>query len=184
VIDAAACALLYLLGEALVSTCAGVVAGLLMAVSPQFAYLSLVLKPDTLVVVPVLVALLFLVRALDRRAIRSWAFAGLALGVGCWLRQNALLLAPALAVLALVTAGVRANWKGAATMVLTCVALVAPLTIRNLVIYGEPIPVTIGSGFALLSGLARDDYAGRYGLSRFAYNVSVEEAAERGFPRD
>jgi hypothetical protein len=44
--------------------------------------------------------------------------------------------------------------------------------------------VTFGSGFALLSGLARDDHARRYGLSRYAYNVSVEEARARGLDDD
>jgi hypothetical protein len=181
-VDALACVLLVLVGEAIVSTFAGAVAGLLMALSPQFAYLSVVLKPDTLTVVPVLVAVLFVVRGLHRDDLRSWLVAGLSLGVACWLRQNALLLAPALAVAGVVAGGRRVLLKRAAAMVAVCAALVAPLTIRNLVIYGDPIPVTIGSGFALLSGLARDDYAGRYGLSRFAYNVSVDEAHERGLP--
>jgi len=181
-VDAVACVLLLLLGEALISTFVGAVAGLLMALSPQFAYLSVVLKPDTLTVVPVLAAMLFVVRGLQRDELRSWLFAGVMLGVACWLRQNALLLAPALGAVAVVAAGRRMVVKRAAAMVGVCFALVAPLTIRNVAIYGDPIPVTIGSGFALLSGLARDDYAGRYGLSRFAYNVSVDEARERGLP--
>jgi 4-amino-4-deoxy-L-arabinose transferase-like glycosyltransferase len=180
VLDALTCLLLVLLGEALVSTAAGTVAGLLMALSPQFAYLSLVLKPDTLTVLPVLAALLLVVRAARAERLGEWVTAGVLLGVACWLRQNALLLAPALAVTTLALAWSRRNALGAALLVAACVAVVAPLTYRNLVLYGEPIPVTTGSGFALLSGLARDDYAGRYGLPRFAYNVSVEEARERG----
>jgi hypothetical protein len=50
--------------------------------------------------------------------------------------------------------------------------------------FGQPIPVAFGSGFALLSGLARDDYANKYGLTRFAYNFTVEEAEARGLPSD
>lgn len=184
VLDAATAALLVLLGEALFSTAAGFVAGLLMALSPQFAYLSLVLKPDTLAVLPVAIALLLVLRALARPSVAPWVWAGLALGLACWLRQNALLLAPVLAAAALVAGGARANARGAALMLGACAVAVAPLAVRNMAIYGEPIPVTVGSGFALLSGLARDDHAGRYGLPRFAYNFSLEEAAARGLPPD
>ena len=46
VVDALACVLLLLFGEAVAGTRAGTVAALLMALSPQFAYLSLVLKPS------------------------------------------------------------------------------------------------------------------------------------------
>lgn len=179
-LDAVTAALLVLLGEALFSLGAGVVAGLLMALSPQFAYLSLVVKPDTITVLPVVVALLLVARALDRPALWKWIVAGLSLGVACWLRQNALLFAPVLGVVAMLAGGWREHWRGAALLVATCAVAVAPITIRNLVVYGRPIPVTVGSGFALLSGLARDDHAGRYGLPRFAYNYSVEEATRRG----
>jgi hypothetical protein len=141
-----------------------------------------VLKPDTLTVLPVLAALLLVVRAARSERLGEWVAAGVLLGIACWLRQNALLLAPALAMATLGLAWSRRNALGAALLVAACVAVVAPLTYRNVALYGEAIPVTTGSGFALLSGLARDDYAGKYGLPRFAYNVSVEEARERGLP--
>lgn len=183
-IDAVTCVVLVLLGESLFTLGVGALAGLLMAISPQFASLSVVLKPDTLTVLPVLVGLLLVVHASRRDGLGAWIGAGLALGVACWLRQNALLLAPVLAVggLVLATSGVRPAVRGAVVLVATTVLCVLPLTIRNIAIYGEAIPVTTGSGFALLSGLARDDIDGRYGLARFAYNVSVEEAELRGLP--
>lgn len=183
-IDALTCVVLVLLGESLFSLGVGTLAGLLMAISPQFAALSVVLKPDTLTVLPVLLAMLLVVHASRRDDLGAWLSAGLALGVACWLRQNALLLAPVLAVAGMVIAtnGFRTAVRGAVVLVAMTVLCVMPLTIRNLVIYGEAIPVTTGSGFALLSGLARDDIDGRYGLARFAYNVSVEEAEARGLP--
>ncbi len=182
VVDALTCVVLLLLGEFLFSTYIGTIAGLLMAVSPQFASLSVVLKPDTLTVLPVLLALLMFCKACEAPGIHRWIAAGLWLGLACWLRQNALLLAPALFVVAMMILPARRTALGAATMCLACLACVAPLTIRNALIYRTPIPVTMGSGFALLSGLARDDIANRYGLPRFAYNVSVDEAVERGHP--
>ena len=184
VLDAAAAVVLLLLGEALFSTGVGFVAGLLMAFSPQFASLSVVVKPDTLTVLPIALAVLLLVRALERRRLGLYIAAGLALGVACWLRQNALLLAPALSLAVLAIRGWRGAGRGALALTLTCAAVVAPITARNAIIYGELVPVTFGSGFALLSGLARDDYAGRYDLPRFAYNVSLEEARARGLPPD
>ncbi len=184
VLDAVACVVLALLGDALFSLAVGLVAGLLMALSPQFAYLSLVLKPDTVTVLPVLVAVLLVVRGAESGRLSRWIFAGAALGVACWLRQNALLLAFPLAAVGVLRPGWRSLLKPAAAMFATCLAVVAPLTIRNVAIYGDVIPVTIGSGFALLSGLARDDSAGRYGLPRFATNVSSDEARERGLDED
>lgn len=183
-VDALTCALLTVLGSALFSIRAGAVAGLLMAVSPQFASLSVVLKPDTITVLPVIVALLLVVRAARSDSARGWVLAGISLGVACWLRQNALLLAPVVAAIGLVMS---AQWNRtlvarSAALIAVAYAIVAPLTVRNILIYGDPIPVTIGSGFALLSGLARDDVEGRYGLSRFAFNVSTEEAEARGLP--
>lgn len=184
VLDALAAVLLVLLGEALFSTGTGLVAGLLMALSPQFASLSLVVKPDTLTVLPVLGALLLVVRGVRLRQVSAFVLAGLVLGVACWLRQNALLLAPLLAVVALVVGDWRRLWRGALAMIVVCVAVVSPVTVRNYLAYGSVVPVAFGSGFGLLSGLARDDYAGRYGLQRFAYNVTIEEAQARGLEPD
>jgi hypothetical protein len=182
VVDAVAAVLVLLLGEALFSTSVGFIAALLLALSPQFAYFSLVIKPDTLTVVPVGLALILTVRGVQRGGVGRFVAAGLCLGVACWLRQNALLLAPALAVAVVGLFGWRAHWRGAVLMVTACAAIVAPVTLRNAAVYGELVPVTFGSGFALLSGLARDDYAGKFNLPRFAYNVSVEEAEARGLP--
>ncbi|MBK6315979.1 MAG: glycosyltransferase family 39 protein [Blastocatellia bacterium] len=182
VIDALTCVVLVLLGEALFSLGVGTVAGLLMAVSPQFAALSVVLKPDTLTVLPVLLALLLVVVAARRDDLRLWICAGLSLGLACWFRQNALLLAPVIAAAGCLLAsdGPRRAVRGAVALTVATFVCVLPLTVRNVALYGEAIPVTTGSGFALLSGLARDDIEGRYGLSRFAFNVSIEEAEARG----
>jgi hypothetical protein len=184
VLDAATAVVVLLLGEALFSTGVGFVAGLLTALSPQLAYLSLVLKPDTLTVLPIAGALLLVVRGARSGRTAHFVAAGICLGVACWLRQNALLLAPGLALGLFVLRGPRETWRGAMAIVAACAALVAPITVRNAVLYGEFVPVTFGAGFALFSGLARDDYAGRYGLPRFAYNVSIREAEARGLPPD
>ncbi|MBK6427057.1 MAG: glycosyltransferase family 39 protein [Blastocatellia bacterium] len=140
------------------------------------------LKPDTLTVLPVLLALLLVVVAARRDDLRLWICAGLSLGLACWFRQNALLLAPVIAAAGCLLAsdGPRRAVRGAVALTVATFVCVLPLTVRNVALYGEAIPVTTGSGFALLSGLARDDIEGRYGLSRFAYNVSIEEAEARG----
>jgi hypothetical protein len=128
--------------------------------------------------------MLLVARAVAAPSMRRWIAAGLLLGVACWMRQNALLLAPALACGAFLLGGLRANWRGAIAMTIACVAVVAPLTIRNALLFGRFVPVTVGSGFALLSGLARDDVDHRYDLPLFAYNFSVAEATERGLAPD
>lgn len=183
-LDALCCVVLFLVGEVLFSHVVGLWAGLLMAVSPQFAYLSVVVKPDTMTALPVLLSVLLIVFGLRTNKIRYWVAAGFVLGVACWLRQNALLLAPMFAVLACALSHWKVTWRGSLAMTAVCYLCVAPITIRNFVAYHRVIPVTVGSGFALLSGLARDDFEHRYGLSRFAYNFTTEEAEERDLPSE
>jgi hypothetical protein len=180
VLDALGAVLLVLLGELLFSPPVGAVAGMLVAISPQFCYLSLVIKPDTLVFLPVAMAVALIVIGLRRNKLKWFVGAGVALGLACWLRQNALLLAPVLAACALVAGSPRRVWRESFALIAVCFAFVMPITIRNAMNYGAFVPVTFGDGFALVSGLARDDYAHRYNLPRFAYNVSVDEAVERG----
>ncbi len=184
IVDAICVVGLVLVGELLFSSAVGVVAGLLMAISPQFSYLSLVLKPDTLVVLPVTIAIVLVLVGLRRERTEALVAAGVALGIACWLRQNALLLAPGLALAALAIGSPRKIWRGAIWLVAACVALVLPITLRNLVNYDAFVPVTFGDGFALISGLARDDFARHYELPRFAYNFTVDEAVDRGLEPD
>ena len=115
------------------------------------------LLPDTLAVLPLLAAVYLLVCARAGRGVLKALGAGLLIGLSCWLRANALLLAPFLALAAvpfLFKRGGRV--RPALALVAGALLAVAPLTLRNAVVYGHFIPVSLGAGQTLVEGIADD----------------------------
>ena len=181
--DALAAALVFLVAAELLSYGAGVVAGALAALAPQFCWNSLMLLPDTLAVPPLLGAVWLLARARGRRPVLKALGAGVLVGVSCWLRANALLLAPFAAVAAvpfLFEKGVRA--RAGLALVAGALIAVAPLTLRNAVVYGRFIPVSLGAGQTLVEGIADYDPERRLGLPDTDVELQRMEAEEAGRP--
>ena len=139
-------------------------AGLLVACSPHLAHYALYFSPDSLAVLPMLIAVYLIIRAHKRPRLLPIVAAGMLVGVSCWLRSNALLLAPLLAlVVALLFArGTRRRYSLA--LVCATVIVIAPITIRNWVIYHQFIPLTVASGVNLVQGIAEFDPEGRFGM--------------------
>jgi 4-amino-4-deoxy-L-arabinose transferase-like glycosyltransferase len=182
VCDSLAAALVVLIGAELLSLGVGVVAGLLAALSPQFGWNSMTILPDTLAVLPVLLAVYLLARARDDRAWLGALGAGALVGVSCWLRANALLLAPfmLLAVPLLFGRGRRA--RPALALVAGALLVLAPLTLRNAVVFGHFIPVSLGAGQTLVEGIADYDPGRRFGLPDTDAELTRMEALEAGRP--
>jgi 4-amino-4-deoxy-L-arabinose transferase-like glycosyltransferase len=180
--DSLAAALVFLLAAELLSFGAGVVAGLLAAASPQFCWNSLMLLPDTLAVLPVLLAVYLLARAREGRPVLKALAAGALVGASCWLRANALLLAPFMVLAAplLFERGRRA--RPALALVAGAVLAVAPLTLRNAIVYGHFIPVSLGAGQTLVEGVADYDPERRFGLPDTDVELTRMEAEEAGRP--
>ena len=180
--DSLAAALVLLVALELLPFGAAVTAGALAAVAPQFCWNSILLLPDTLAVPPVLLAVLLLLRASKDRALPKAAAAGVLIGLSCWLRANALLLAPfmALAVPFMFERGKRA--RASLALVAGALAAVAPLTIRNAVVFGEFIPVSLGSGQTLIEGIGDYDHEGRFGLPDTDVELQRQEAEAYGRP--
>jgi 4-amino-4-deoxy-L-arabinose transferase-like glycosyltransferase len=181
--DALAAALVFLIAAELLTFGVGVVAGALAVVAPQFCWNSLMLLPDTLAVLPLLAAVWLLVRARGGRPVLKALGAGVLVGLSCWLRANALLLAPFLAVVAvpfLFASGGRV--RPALALVAGAVLAVAPLTIRNAVVYGHFIPVSLGGGQTLVEGIADYDPEHRFGLPDTDLGLTRLEAEESGRP--
>ena len=103
VCDAGAAMLVFLIAAELLPVTAAAIAGALAALSPQLAYYSLILIPDSLATLPILLAIYFIIRAKKSNSFRSVVAAGVLVGVSCWFRANALIMAPFLAVVLLVT---------------------------------------------------------------------------------
>src|SRR6185295_15382726 len=123
-LDSLSAVIILLIAAELFPVAVGLSAGLLAAFAPQFSWNSILLLPDSLAALPILLALLLITRTavgqaflpvhfekkdkshesdtsrkMDRQECLSYLAAGALVGVSCWLRANALLLAPFLALL-------------------------------------------------------------------------------------
>lgn len=162
--DALAGVTVVLIAAELFPFAVGVLAGLLTAFSPHLAHYSLFLLPDSLTTLPILIAFYFLIRAIKRPNLVHFVAAGCLIGLSCWLRSNALLLGPAVA-LAL------ALWSGRGRRLLYSLALLAaailtisPITIRNWMVFHHFIPLSLGAGVTLIEGIGDYDKPNRFGM--------------------
>jgi 4-amino-4-deoxy-L-arabinose transferase-like glycosyltransferase len=160
----------------------GLIAGLMAAFAPQFSWNSLTLLPDSLATLPILVAVLIITKtrqrpdAPGRSRILSILIAGALIGVSVWLRANALLLAPFLAFLLLFIYNRAARLRPALFLVCGALLIISPLTIRNLLVFGKLIPVSLGAGQTLIEGIADYNTDGSLGLPQTDVELIRSEA--------
>ncbi|HYE15839.1 MAG TPA: glycosyltransferase family 39 protein [Pyrinomonadaceae bacterium] len=180
--DSLAAVLTLLLASELLSRAAGLLAGLFAALSPQFAWNSVLLLPDTLAVLPLVAAAYCL--ALAARRERPWLLfaAGALVGLSCWLRANALLAAPFLGAAALLLFDKERRARYALLVIAGAALVVAPLTLRNAVVFGAFIPVSLGAGQTALEGIADYDAEGRFGIPATDLGIMRQEAEREGRP--
>jgi hypothetical protein len=180
--DAAAAVVVFLIALALLNMTIAASAGLLVAFAPQFTYNSVMLLPDSLTVLPILLAVYFLARAFKRPRFLTFMLAGALVGLSCWLRANAMLLAPFMAALVplLVERGKRLQF--ALALVGANLLVIAPLTIRNYIVYDHFIPVSLGAGQTLLEGIADYDPQGSLGIPNTDMGLMKWEAAQYNRP--
>ena len=181
-LDSLSVVIILLLTFELFPAAIGIIAGVLTAFAPQFSWNSLTLLPDSLAGLPVLLALLLVARSrnqnhrTNRSELLSMFIAGALIGVSCWLRANALLLAPFLIVLLLVIRKRAARWRPALALVGGALLIIAPLTIRNAMVFGSFIPVSLGAGQTLLEGIADYNSDGSLGLPQTDVELTRAEA--------
>jgi Dolichyl-phosphate-mannose-protein mannosyltransferase len=209
--DSLAAVVIFLIALALLSTPVALIAALLVALAPQFTYNSTLLLPDSISVLPLLVAVYCLALAARRKstaaqrktlaaqlktlaaqrdktpaarrkAMALLVAAGALVGVSCWLRANAMMLAPfiALATPLLFERGRRLAC--ALALVAGMLLVVAPLTIRNAIVYGRFIPVSLGAGQTMLEGIADYDSSGSLGIPATDMGIMKMEAEAYGRP--
>jgi 4-amino-4-deoxy-L-arabinose transferase-like glycosyltransferase len=171
ILDSLAALIICLIALELFPTAVGVVAGLMAAFAPQFSWNSILLLPDSLAALPILLAVLLIVRTRHQhptphrpRRLLLFLAAGVLIGVSCWLRANALLLAPFLALLFPIIYKRGERLRPALVLLGGACLVIAPLTIRNAAVFGKFIPVSLGAGQTLIEGIADYNSDGSLGL--------------------
>ena len=107
---------------------------------------------------------------------------GVLIGVAVWIRPNVILLGPFSAVFLFLLLGRNRRALLLSSLVaITSLVVVAPITLRNWLVFGEFIPVSINGGITLWQGVA--DAGGReYGARMWDKQVMAEEAERYGRP--
>lgn len=162
--DSLAAVLVFLIAAEVLPLAASAIAGLLVAFSPHLAHYALLLLPESLAVLPILIAVWLVIRARKRPRLITIVVAGAMVGLSCWLRSNNLLLAPFLALIISVLLEPGRRLKHAVAFVCAAMIIVAPITIRNWVVFGYFIPLSLGSGITLIEGIADYDKENRFGM--------------------
>jgi 4-amino-4-deoxy-L-arabinose transferase-like glycosyltransferase len=163
-LDSVSVVIIMLIAFELFPAPVGIITGLMAAFAPQLSWNSLTLLPDSLTSLPILLALLLIARSLKKLRWPSLLLAGALIGVSVWLRANALLLAPFIALVFLFTSKRERRLPAAMALLAGALLVIAPLTIRNGLVFGKFIPVSLGAGQTLLEGLADYNSDGSLGL--------------------
>jgi hypothetical protein len=173
--DAFCAVLIFLIIAELLPLSAGIIAGLLAALSPQLAWNSVLLLPDSISVVPVLLAVYVFARALRNPRLLSFIIVGILIGISCWLRANFMLLSFFVAaVVALQLTAKR--WQFALAVICGTLLIVLPLTIRNAIVFHRFIPLSLGAGQTFLEGIADYDKDGRFDIPSTDMGIMKQEA--------
>jgi 4-amino-4-deoxy-L-arabinose transferase-like glycosyltransferase len=159
-----AAVLIFFLAQRLFGEPTAIIAGVLTAMSPQFAYYSAIILPDELSVLPVIAAMYLLVRGWQEKRLARIFLCGFSLGLSCWLRSNALLLPVFLAVLMLIIFPKSWSVKPSAILLGAFVLAIAPITLRNFVVFHAFVPLSVGSGTTFIEGLGDIDTDGHHGM--------------------
>jgi hypothetical protein len=190
-VDALSAVLIFLIVAELLSVAPAIIAGLLAAFSPQLAWNSVLLLPDSLSVFPILLAVYLL--AVSRKHPRLLIFVsiGALVGISCWLRANAMVLTIFLALAAALVCStalapkriggdkhtsIGHQWRYGLAVVIGTLLILLPLTIRNAIVFHRFIPISLGGGQTLLEGIADYDDEGRFNISPTDMGIMQQEA--------
>jgi|GEM_PF-409979 len=182
VADALSAVLVLLIATQLLPYSASLASVTLVALSPHLAFYSLWISPDSICVLPILAAVYLVIKAHKRPRVALVIAAGAMIGVSCWLRANAMMLAPflALSMLLLFEKGRRLRY--AAALVIATAVVISPITIRNWILFHHFVPISIAGGENLVVGIADFDKEGRFGMPTSDGDVAIKDAEWFGRP--
>ena len=176
--DAFAAVVIFLIAAELLPLSAAVIAGMMAAFSPQFSWNSVLLLPDSLAVLPILLAVYCLARAARNPRLVTFIMAGALVGISCWLRANATLLALFLAAAVPLLFKGNREWRFALAIIFGTLLIVLPLTVRNAIVFHRFIPLSLGAGQTLLEGIADYDPQGRFNIPSTDMGIMKQEAED------
>ena len=162
--DSFAAVMVSLIVAQLFPFAASVIAGFLVAFSPQLAHHSIMLLPESLTALPILVAIWLILRTIRKPRLISIVSAGALIGVSCWLRSNGLLLAIFLAAMILFLFEPGRRLRYATLFIVGTICVISPITIRNWIVFGHFIPISLGAGLNLVEGIGDYDDEKRFGM--------------------
>lgn len=178
--NALAAALVFLLAVELLPLAAAFTGGLLVALSPHLACYSLILLPDSLSVLPILLAIYLIIRATRRPRLSTIICAGAMIGLSCWLRANGMALALFIGALVFLLFEGRQRWRYAVALLLATGAVIAPITIRNLLVFHRFIPTSIAAGLLLAEGIGDYDPDGELDMPRSDMEARLKDVEWSG----
>ncbi len=165
---------------------AAITSGLLVALSALFAMYAAYPSADVPATWFVLGGVWLLLLAWQRQNVRLALGAGLLLGVACWFRVNPLYLCVgwAIALLVLVRAGWHLRLKFGAAALAGTLVVIAPIVIRNYLVFPDFTPTGGTIGVNLWEGLGETEL-GRQNGFQFGDNKLIEvERTRYGWPAD
>lgn len=187
VLTSLAAVLILAVTRRLFGVAAGLLAGLLVAISPHIAATSNLILADAIASIPLLLGFVVALPVVREKGnpeapVPRIVLTGALLGLGVWIRPNVVLLGPFTALFLFFLLGRNRRALLLSSLVaLTSLLVVSPITLRNWLVFGELVPVSINGGITLWQGVA--DAGGReYGARVWDKQVMAEEAERYGRP--
>jgi 4-amino-4-deoxy-L-arabinose transferase-like glycosyltransferase len=138
--------LAWLLTAAAFGNATGLVCAWMVALSPPLVMYTGMVLTENLSVALLLASMTLLLRAVRRGTPLSFVPAGVALGALILLREEMILLLPAFAGLVRWKGRPRPAWTGVAAFVLATMVCVGAWTVRNYVLFRQPILISVHGG--------------------------------------
>jgi 4-amino-4-deoxy-L-arabinose transferase-like glycosyltransferase len=165
---------------------AAMATGFLLALSPLFALYAAYPSADVPATWFVLGGNWLLLLAVQRKNVWLALAAGLTLGIACWLRVNPLYLCVGWAIALLVFA--RAAWslrlKMSAAVLVGTLVVIAPIVIRNYLVFPEFTPTGGTIGANLWEGLGETELGRNNGFIFGDHKMVEHERVKMGWPAD
>ena len=174
--DSMAAVLVFLIAAELLPFAAALIGGALVALSPHLAWYSLWLSADSLAVLPILLSVYLIVRAIKKSWLVTIIAAGAFVGLACWIRSNALLLAFFLAIVVFLVFKRGNRLRYSIAFIAAFLIVITPITIRNILVFDSFIPLSLGAGITLIEGIADYDTDKRFGMPQYDKDAALKDA--------